>query len=427
MKEVRRRSSWTLGAMALAAAASAHADWHRGYVIEWFEPAFYYGAQEGDSARGTDCPAGTNPEMDWRKELKTSYRTDADVDQIMNPEKPLRPEVGGIRGPNQENVYEKPWSVPDPGLTPVSGKIAYGFNLDGNLKTGFVSPEGEKGIDNEYYRAVGCWMAWRGPPRASHHAKYVMDGMRDGAFTEVVIISGRGSDPRNDADVSIAFFNSRDKMVKDANGAIARDYTFRINPDPRYQSMVKARTRNGVLESTAPSEVVMHDAETAPFFPLKLQLLKARLRFEEKDDGRMEGLIGGYRNIDDYYTGWAAGGAIHELTTHINLPGLWYALRRFADAMPDPLTKENKYISTAYHYWLTPAYVITPDADSEATVAMIYPGTGLPDPPSRYRLGDLRSGGRAAQVYPPPPGWKAPAGASQVAQRAKLPQTAKAN
>jgi hypothetical protein len=422
---VKQQVRWALGTMALAAAASAHAEWHRSYVIEWIEPAFYYGAKEGDSAPGSDCPAGTNPEMDWRKELKTSYRTDDDVAKILNPEKPLRPEVGGIRGPNQENVYEKPWSVPDPGLTPVSGNIAYGFNLDGNLKTGFVGPDGQKGIDNNYYKAAGCWMAWRGPERASHHAKYVMDGMRDGAFTALVIISGQGADPRNDQNVSIGFYTSRDKMVKDANGAIAPDYSFRINPDERYQSVIKARTRNGVLKSVGPSEVIMHDAETNPFFQLRLQLIKARLRFEEKEDGGMQGLIGGYRSIEDYYSGWAAGGAIHELTTHINMPGYWYALRRYADAMPDPVTKQNTYISTAYHLWLVPAYVVAPDSTAVASVAQIYTGKFIPDAPLRYR-GTINSGGRAAKVYPPPADWKPPKN-PQVAQSVKPAQTAKVN
>src|SRR5690348_16247396 len=94
-------------ALLLGAATLAHAEpWTHAYVVEWFEPAFYYGAKEGDAAPGTDCPAGTNPEMDWRKVLKTSYRTDADVEKILDPENPQRPKVGGIRGPNKENVYE---------------------------------------------------------------------------------------------------------------------------------------------------------------------------------------------------------------------------------------------------------------------------------------------------------------------------------
>jgi len=56
----------------------------------------------------------------------------------------------------------------------VQGKIAIGLNLDGNTdgratsKTpnicthqDFVSPEGQPGIDNQFYRAVGCAQTWR--------------------------------------------------------------------------------------------------------------------------------------------------------------------------------------------------------------------------------------------------------------------------
>ena len=52
----------TLAAIALPGAASA--EWTRSYVIEWNEPAMYYGAKEGVIDPGTDCPAGTNPEVD---------------------------------------------------------------------------------------------------------------------------------------------------------------------------------------------------------------------------------------------------------------------------------------------------------------------------------------------------------------------------
>ncbi|HYM34396.1 MAG TPA: hypothetical protein VET48_03315 [Steroidobacteraceae bacterium] len=406
---MQARTIRTLGVCILAAASfkvsQAHAEWHRAYVIEWFEPAFYYGAKEGDSAPGTDCPAGTNPDMDWRKVLKTSYRTDEEIDKILDPEKPLRGEMGGIRGPNKENVYEKPWSVPDPGMIEVSGKLAYGFNLDGNERNGFRGVDGTKGVDNQYYRIAGCWMAWRGPQRGSHHAKYVMDGMRDGAFTALLVISGKGSDPDNDNDVSVGFYSSKDKMVKDANGGIAADYSFRINPDKRYQSVVKARTVKGVLENAEPAEITMHDVETAPFFPQQLKLFNARLRFTKAADGKMAGLIGGYRNIDEYYRGWAAAGAIHELTTHVNLPAYWYALRRGADAMPDPETKQNMAISTAYSFYLIPAFVTAPNDENEVTVAQVFEGPPPPEPPSRYPA--MRSGGGgAATVYPPPPSFR---------------------
>jgi hypothetical protein len=243
-----------------ASATASDTGWTQGYVADWYEPAFYYGVKEGAGSAGaegpgTDCPLGTNPELDWRTVLKTSYRTDADIDNIMDPEKQLRARVAGIRGPNKEDVYKEPWVVPDPGMTGVTGKIAYGFNLDGNAKSGFTGVDGERGVDNQYYRAAGCWMSWRAPTKESHHAKYVNDGMRDGVFTVAMLISGTGTDPANDANVTVAFYLSKDKLVKDANGSIARDYSFRVNPDPRFQSVIKARTVNGALESTERAEL----------------------------------------------------------------------------------------------------------------------------------------------------------------------------
>lgn len=372
MKDIVRACS--IAALASVVACADAAPWSKAYVVEWYEPAFYYGAKEGISAPGTDCPAGTNPEMDWRKVLKTSYRTEADVDKILDPENPQRARVGGIRGPNQENVYEKPWAVPDPGLVGVSGELAYGFNLDGDATTGVKGLDGTDGVDNEYYRAIGCFKAWRGPTREGHHAKYVNDGMRDGRFTVAIVVSGNAADWRNDPNVSVGFYMSKDKMVKDANGDIAHDYSFRINPDQRFQSVVKARTVNGVLETPQAVDIVTRSLDGLP-----LALKQGRLRFEIQPDGELLGFIGGYRSIDDYYAEWAAGGAIFELTMHINTPAYWYALQRSADGLFDANTGRYTAISSAFRYYAVPAIVVTPDANDEVIVAKIYEGEPEPD------------------------------------------------
>lgn len=359
--------------LALPCAVQA-APWTKAFAVEWFEPAFYYGGKEGVDAPGTDCPGGTNPENDWRKLLKTSYRTDADIEKILDPENPQRARMGGIRGPNKENVYEMPWVVPDPQMVGVTGELAYGFDLDGNPNTGFKGANGERGIDNQYYRAAGCWMAWRGPSRQSHHAKYTNDGMRDGVFTVVMVVSGAGKDPANDKDVTVAFYLSRDKLVKDANGGIAHDYSFRINPDPRFQSTIKARTRNGVVESVEQPTLTLRHMESAPMFPPQLVLHKAKVRIETKPDGAAVALLGGYRPIEDYYKGWAAAGAIHELTTHVNMVGYWYALRKNADYSPESKAQEQTAISTAYRMELVPAFVIEPDGRAPVVTAQLYKG-----------------------------------------------------
>src|SRR5262245_26881507 len=47
---------------AIAQQPSRSAKWTKTYVIEWNEPAMYYGAKTGVIDPGTDCPQGTNPE-----------------------------------------------------------------------------------------------------------------------------------------------------------------------------------------------------------------------------------------------------------------------------------------------------------------------------------------------------------------------------
>ena len=48
-------------ALALGVTGTAAADWTKTYVVEWYEPAHYYGAKEGVVDPGTDCPRGLEP------------------------------------------------------------------------------------------------------------------------------------------------------------------------------------------------------------------------------------------------------------------------------------------------------------------------------------------------------------------------------
>ncbi len=387
-------------ASAFAAAPAAAAAWTKSFVVEWFEPAFYFDAP-GVTDPGSDCPKGSNPAVDKRKVLKTSYRTWPEIDKLLDPEGSQWNRIGGIRGPNKENVYEKPWAVPDPKtMTTVAGDVSHGFDLDGDATNGFKDPSGRTGVDNNYYRMAGCWLGWRGPARNSHHAKYVNDGMRDGVFSVVIVVSGEGADPENDENARIGFYMSRDPMVKDGSGGIAADYTFRVNTDPRFQSMGKARVRKGVIESAEPADLELRDVETAPFFEPQLHLKRAQFRFEPDAKGGMTGYMGGYRSLDHYFTGWAAAGAVHESVTWIDIPAYWYGLQRFADYKLSPASEKNDAISTAYRFFLTPAFVASPDGKKRVTQVELFEGE-VDESLSR----------RASMRAPPPAGRAAAAGA----------------
>jgi hypothetical protein len=352
-----------------AATPALAAPWSKSFVIDAWGTANYYGAKEINQP-GSDCPNGTNPENDWTKLLsEAGYRGD-ELKSLLDPENRDRTKSYGLRGPGRIDIYKNPTSVPDPGLVGVTGNIAYGFDLDGDKSTGFDSPAGEKGIDNQFYRTVGCWQSFRGPRGAT--GKYSNDGMRDGVYTIVFVVSGDGADPMNDPNVDFGVYLSKDKIVKDANGDVARDYSFRVDPDPRFQSVVKARTRNGVIETKEPVELRMRAEATPPMFAKELLLHAAQFRFELRPDGTLDGYLGGYRDWKTIYRGWAGAGVIHEMVTHVQLPGLWYALERNADYKPDPQTGKNTAISMAYYVHAIPSFVITPDGQEQVETARLF-------------------------------------------------------
>ena len=104
---------------------SKSGEWTKTYVVEWNEPAMYYGAKTGVIDPGTDCPKGTNPEIDWIKVLVDAGYTHEEAKWLRNPANPTRSPVHGqnqmaFRGKDRANVYVNPTSTPDPGLVGVS-------------------------------------------------------------------------------------------------------------------------------------------------------------------------------------------------------------------------------------------------------------------------------------------------------------------
>src|SRR5262249_48029317 len=142
----------------------------RAFVVAWFLQAA--NAQHDLS----DCPEGLNPlpEELFRTELRSVGTSEAEVDKILSElnggqsSQATRNALvnrGRING-QPANAYTFPASVPDPGLHEIKYKYAYGFNLDGQSgPKSFEDPEThEQGVDNEYWRAMGCNINHRGSP-----------------------------------------------------------------------------------------------------------------------------------------------------------------------------------------------------------------------------------------------------------------------
>jgi hypothetical protein len=363
-----------IAAVGVGVYGTAAAEWTRTYVIDWYEPAMYYGAKAGVADPGTDCPQGSNPEIDWVKVLVKAGYTEAEAKWLRSPENPSRNPVHGqnqmaFRGKDRANVYIHPETYPDPGLVGISGDLTEGFDLDGNDATGFPSPTGDKGVDNNFYRALGCTKSYRGPPRLSAGALSTNDTMRNGAWTVAIVVHGTGKDPLNDKNVDVGFYMSSDKLVKDGNGDISRDYTFRIKP-AKLEGAIKATTSAGVIASKgAAAEIWMRD----PGGARDLQLLRARLKLQMKPDGSLDGYVGGYRPWMPVYTALVnARGPVVEILGWIELPSIYYALKKNADYSPTGPKGEKTHISYAMRVSAIPAFVVTPDASTQVAAVTSY-------------------------------------------------------
>lgn len=388
-------------APAPATAGSAKpAGWVRTYVVEWYEPAMYYGAKDGTTVPGTDCPAGANPAPDWIKVLTDAGYTRKEAEWMRDPANPTRSAVNGqpmmgFRGENRQNVYDFPTTAKEVGLPPVTGRIAYGLDLDGDASTGFESPTGAKGVDNAFYKALGCWKTYRGPPRKSSGAQGENDSMREGAWTVVVVVSGTGKDPLNDRNVRVGIYDSNDKLVRDGMGEVASDYTFKLQPDRVHEAVFEGSTRKGRIIAKGVGSVVLRN----PGYDRNLPLLKSKLEMRMQPDGKLTGLLGGYRPWLPVYKGWVAGrGPVIEVLTWVQLPDVYYALKRYADYSPSGPGGEKTHISYAMQIDAVPAFVMEPGGTTAVAQVRNYRVRNMDKPPLAEQSAGNQPAGKVAEL-----------------------------
>jgi hypothetical protein len=368
----------------LAVAGAEAARWEKGYVVAFYDPAYRFGGR-ADYSRGTDiepgvdCPRGSTVHFAVPQQVAQSlslvrWRSPKEVEELANPPATgLTRDPAGVyfhtwraasafRGWNREiETYINPFAAEDPGQPQVTSRIGEGFNLDGKVKPGdFVSPDGEKGVDNQLYRAWGCDAPWRG---ANGNGTLVLrsnDKMVEGLYTIVVRISGN-KDPMNDDEATLEIGYSPDQIVKDARGNVGADYSYRLLHSEQYTKL-KARIKDGVVETEQADihmpQIAWFENQTRDAF-----FRQGKIRVAPNADGTAAGLVGGYRDFRDLYTqnAFAQSGGVQGVREHEDHVALYYALRRNADGMYNPKTGRYDGISSAYRLKLVPAFVVEPD------------------------------------------------------------------
>jgi hypothetical protein len=313
-----------------------------GYVLTHRKWAIYTtpGAKE-------ECPHGVNDGE--REQFKILYPDDGTQRTILDTQLKWEGETWHpSRGPEPYPFYE------------VEGKIGTGLNLDGKVgPNDFTSPDGEKGIDNQLYRAIGCLAGYNNSQ--PYMSFYEENAMRRFAFNRLLIEITDVDDLVNDDDVTVTTYRGLDGLFNDASGDnYIAGGTQHVDArwGKEFISTFKGKIKDGVLD-TAPGDFRV--AESIAFDSTGVYQMKdARFHLKLLPDAA-QGFIGGYSDVRAWYlqlnSGWATH---HQNYGQVSSPSLWRALMRLADGHPDK-TGQNTTISSAMDVKFTQAYIVHPD------------------------------------------------------------------
>lgn len=268
-------------------------------------------------------------------------------------------------GPGGTNVCAQPDMFERPPLRTVQSKFAWGLDLDDGdtsdtcAHQSFTTPAGEKGIDNQEYRAMGCTIIWRGIDGIAGDQEV---GQRQyhvsGQWTQVIVLRGVDSLVRDD-DVEVIYANTPDRPIVDSGGKFLRGASFTVSDTlPRHRNALRGRIANGVL-TTETKDILLSEASGGGPRGVrqKFDFRKARLRLTFQSDGSVTGMLGGYRPIFDPIKTHSYGGAGSAVVAGIDCASELATLRRMADGIKDPKTGQCSGVSSAVRIRAIPAFV----------------------------------------------------------------------
>ena len=297
--------------------------------------------------------------------------------------------------PNGQNMCMNPEAGgPDPHFRTVTGKNVpvEGIDLDGQdsrangkpapgtcAHDDFRGMNGERGVDNQFFRVVGCSKSFQSTGQ-SNTFEIVM---YTGEFGILITLKGV-NDVRNASNVEVGFYANADPLQLSPTREALPNATYAMDQDPRFRATAHGRIVNGVL-TTDPVDVRFHWIVNS--IHLERPLQDARLRATFSPDGGLEGVLAGYTPVEEMYDfqyGFrngkdakgnpansrlifgSANGQARVLDHTCN--GAYYALKRLADGHRDPKTGQCTSISTQYRIKAIPAFVVDTPTQSVNSV-----------------------------------------------------------
>jgi len=321
-----------LGAAAGAATLQEGGSPLRNGTIAYVLTDRYWSVYETEKG-ATECPKGFN---DGPREQFQQLYSDGKKRSIV--------EAQLKREGKQWHPTDDPEAFP---FLEAQGSVSYGLNLDGKVDANdFESPEGEPGIDNQLFRAIGCIAGFRKGGSHYHFDNLFMRSYND---TRIVLELTGVDDLVNDADVTVRTWRGSDNLLTDASGeAFIPGGTQRVDLrwGQDYVNELKGRIVDGYLITDPIDHITFPWGFT--FDTTGVQVFRG-MQFKLKlSPTNADGLLAGFVDVH---------GFIHRLNTHlsthhqsygqISSPSLYRAMSRLADGYPDPKSGRNTAISSS--------------------------------------------------------------------------------
>lgn len=329
-----------------------------GFVLTEFWPAVHQGKE--------DCPDGLAGTV---RENYLATLSEAERSRLLRKENEEELthlwKASGV-GPNNTNLCTNPELFPRPDQKTVQGKVAYGLNLDGDSSghpadgcahAEFTGVDGEPGVDNQAYRALGCTRNWRGVDGVAGDIKGFNNFLATGEHTMVLRLRGVKSF-KDSADVEVLMASTDDRPVMDTKRNFIAGTSFTVS-NPRWRNVLHGRIHDGVL-ITDPVDIRLN--RRLGHGGLRGQrseydLRRARLRLAIQPDGSIKGLLGAYQTPRNLIETTLIGGIGVITTAGIDCATEFHTLTRLADGLKDPTTGRCTAVSNAYAVAGVPAFV----------------------------------------------------------------------
>jgi hypothetical protein len=296
----------------------------------------------------TQCPQGLNA-SGVREQFAELFPMDSDKEwtvlesRLMREGRMWHPETSSESFP----YYE------------AQGEIAYGLNLDGKVDADdYRNPDGIEGVDNQLQRALGCTPGWRSDGQFVHFESLFAVGHNYNRW--MIELSGVDN-LVNDDEVTVTTYRGLDDLFTDATGeGFMAGGSQRV--DARWGQSFISQTTGKIVDGVLTTEPIKKaKIPWAMRFVGHYDVFDFQLKLELTPKAA-NGIFAGYVGVDNWNNrlnrNW---GTHHQSYGTVSAASEYRAMRRLADAYPDPETGANTAISGAAEISLTQVYIIHPD------------------------------------------------------------------